>query len=784
MKYLAVPEHTLKWLVNSPRYREAFIEAVPQLDEFRALRQAVYAHGPLRALASADGDILAFWNTDFLLNVGAEAWLFVMLHGKNNGLLDSEALYREVLDRILSIAFFRLQGLRVPDNYIHHVDHDGVHTCTSGGGPAFNARLAYVEQRVAASGEDVAARTLLVIGPAWETPAFRATAARAAPSLPRLAEAANGLLLARTRPVAEGHQVTALRSCLANLVETVADAEGLAADQVPLLGSSLDPAAVEQSWKWTYDEWLTPASPLTAEQRTLVNSDLVQQQPVRVRGAAGSGKTLAMLLMAIRLLKRSAERQERYRILYLAHNAPMADVVRRRIGELGGDSFLGKNPQELVVTTLYDFALQTCGIEDSLVFDRDAQTSRAFQLELVSDAFSELGTEVEPAVLSEMPLISKGLGDNSVRATLLELLVDEIGVAIKGHDLRGNVPGYVQAPGPLSRLHKALTERERRFVFDLFQLYDRRMISEWRLLDSDDLAIALLGVLRSPIWQLQRRDEGFDVVMVDEAQLYNENEKRVFALLTNAKSSHVSVVLALDEGQETRALPGKGLGVLGYDGLVDECFRSVHRSSPGILALAFHVIQRTTELFSPDFPGYGGAGSTRKAGGPSPLPEWVRCSSGESVGRRVLEEVRALRLKNTRRIGVACHAMTLWQEVVDSLRQPSARLPVQVVERRGETRGRPGEPVVAVGRPVDLGGQEFDAVICVALERGLTPPAVPGGPALAAALEQQSLREMYLAFTRARDELIVIVSRGGRLTEVLEEAVKVHLLRERPNGLN
>ena len=81
-----------------------------------------------------------------------------------------------------------------------------------------------------------------------------------------------------------------------------------------------------------------------------------------------------------------------------------------------------------------------------------------------------------------------------------------------------------------------------------------------------------------------------------------------------------------------------------------------------------------------------------------------------------------------------------------------------------------------LGRPDTIGGQEFDAVLAIGLEQGVVPPRVVN-QALAVALEQQALREMYVSFTRARYRLIVINSHRSAPTSILADAVKMGYIK-------
>jgi superfamily I DNA/RNA helicase len=88
----------------------------------------------------------------------------------------------------------------------------------------------------------------------------------------------------------------------------------------------------------------------------------------------------------------------------------------------------------------------------------------------------------------------------------------------------------------------------------------------------------------------------------------------------------------------------------------------------------------------------------------------------------------------------------------------------------------PAEPVVVLSRPDHIGGQELDAVVLVGEEEGLVPPRVLNNEALASAVGQQALRELYLSITRARHEVVIALPNGSLLTPVLAEALSAGLL--------
>jgi hypothetical protein len=238
-------------------------------------------------------------------------------------------------------------------------------------------------------------------------------------------------------------------------------------------------------------------------------------------------------------------------------------------------------------------------------------------------------------------------------------------------------------------------------------------------------------------------------------------------------------VLALDEAQDIYGQSSAGLATLGIANITSENLSSIHRSTCAIVKLAFFIIQRSTDLFGPDFPDFTGIAEQMEPDS-HPLAADPRIEvAGEesrSIGRFVVKRVRELRRANLRRIAVICHADQFWEGLELDLRQTD--LPLHVLLTRGERLSNDA-PVVVLSRPLQVGGQEFDAVILVGLEQGVVPPRVIDNDALSAAVEQQAIRELYLSITRARYQLVVVLSAGAVPTPLIHEAEVAGLIERR-----
>ena len=324
-----------------------------------------------------------------------------------------------------------------------------------------------------------------------------------------------------------------------------------------------DGVAIEERHAYTaaglgYSDWIQEDSPLSDVQRRILESDAIDRHPLRIVGPAGSGKTLLLQLLAMRRLEAAHRTDSQVRVLYLVHNAPMAQTVDHRFSVLGVTENRSDSKQWINVTTLTDYARNQLGLEEGAVIDADARGAKEFQREVVVEALEPYCNSSQRRSTRASCLVwSETL--QSWFLSLAMLVVSEMSTAIKGHGLENDRKRYVQAERRLSRLHGLLDEQERALVFDIFERYHHVVFEEYGVLDTDDIALSLLGRLRTPIWALKRRDAGYDYVFVDETQLFNENERRLIPLLTNGLRTHVPVVLALDEAQDVFARSTAGM---------------------------------------------------------------------------------------------------------------------------------------------------------------------------------------------------------------------------------
>lgn len=781
MKYALIPKATVEWLQNHAENRDVFAASLVEISEVPGLDRSVLAAGALRVAVSPASDLLIAWNTDYLSSSGADDWAVFKLEGPF-GLLSDPKLTADVFLRMLSVTSRRLRDLVLPTQYIHRRHGENLHTCVAGGNDeARKVSIAYFDGSVHVG--NTSRTVVFCIGPndysKYLESAFDEILAQLRVEVPRLSqlisEAEDCLTTALQRPSLDAAILKKLSDKFTPDSGRRVEVDGPVAP-VPQLKQGVPLAETRKTQTLSYGDWLQPTSPLTSEQRSILTSDTILRQPVRIVGPAGSGKTLLMQLIAVRMLMLAKERKQPCHVLYVVHSNAMATMVWNRFDTLGIDAFLDvTSPQRLEIQTLSDFSRSRLGSEDVPVIDKDASETKEYQREVALEALR--GALEAAAELSNesAPLLFQVKRDRNLQELFAELFVSEIGVAIKGHQLTHDARRYIESEVPLSRLHKELKQAERAVVFDAFRSYNKTVFEDMGVLDSDDLAISLVAQLRAPLWEMRRRKEGVDFLFVDETHLFNENERRIFSLITKPPMPNLPIALALDQAQDLRGTTVSGFGRLGIDSIADEQLTKVYRSTKDILKLAFHMIQQTTDLFSAEFPDFtGGAVSIIPDDHPLVAPPELRIGGTTEIGTYVLKQVKTLRTAKMKQIGVVVYGTRYWEDVRRALANSTNR--VRILSRRGEVVDNDG-PMVVLTRPDVVGGQEFDAVIVVGIESGIVPPRVETQGGLVASLEQQSLRSLYLSFTRARYRLVLVNSAISTVSPLLQSALRANLIK-------
>lgn len=532
---------------------------------------------------------------------------------------------------------------------------------------------------------------------------------------------------------------------------------------------------------------------LTKAQKIFVNKGI--SGPERLQGAAGTGKTLTMILRCINLLKQKIEEEKDYHLLFVTHSIAtkkqIENIFRANYKDI--DKHLDKSHSRVSVTiiTLQEWCINYLGggLSETEYLDRDAQDSKEYQLMYLQESF-EKGLEEDFESYKEfcsekfIQFIEK-----TPKVEILEMLQQEVAVTIKGR-ANESIEKYLELP----RLKYSIPTEckgDKNFLYQIYEFYQSNLEATGQF-DSDDIILSALGQLNTPIWRRRKRREGFNGIFIDETHLFNFNELSLFHHL-NKEDCKSNIIFALDKSQ---AVGDKGLTdeVL-FDSLgltleedSSSKFNTVFRSSPDIINLAFKVLSSGATLFT-NFE--------------NPL-EKVKYSFTEQEERKstfplyILKEDVSLMVKE---------AFTLADRMFKNLETKKSKIlivstssylleklesyankankPFELLKRRGDievVKSAEKSNRYILGGIDFVGGLEFDGVIIVGVDKSRVPPTFSEENIESFHFLNYSWHNrMYVAITRAKYSVTLIGEKSRGLCPFLESAIEEKIIKLKGN---
>lgn len=349
-----------------------------------------------------------------------------------------------------------------------------------------------------------------------------------------------------------------------------------------------------------YSGWLPR---LTAAQRRFVEEPL--ETSIKLRGPAGSGKTLSLELKALKELYAARHDHRTLRVLFATHSWSMAeqvDAALAALDESGDLSGVDVYPLLSMADLLVPHARTAANFQ---ILGEDSFSGKALQLE-------KIGAVLEAAASGDW-LVYEGDSSAAFRErvrsrprspewnALVWDLMAEFGSVLSAN---GILPGinaerrYLQIPRTLWMMPLE-TEADRRFVLALYSRYVDELREEG-FLSSDQVVNDLLNYLETFAWNIRRRDIGYDLILVDELHLFSEQERLVLHYLARDPERYPRLVMALDPRQSpaevyvevdprTITRPDSGLAEEGLGSVEQMELGEIHRFTPEILELVRHI---------------------------------------------------------------------------------------------------------------------------------------------------------------------------------------------------
>lgn len=496
----------------------------------------------------------------------------------------------------------------------------------------------------------------------------------------------------------------------------------------------------------SYEDWKS----LVAESQQRILDQPINSS-IRIIGPAGSGKTLALCLRAIQVIRDDEFERSGNKLLFVTHSWAMAERIDGILTTLNGGVF----PLSITVFPLISL-LQLHGGQISSqkieVIGDDSSTGRTASLEIIKEALRSIGKD--PKDVSKW--ISDALtapNESRAKAELLFNLREEFTGVLAANALAFDDSESVSKYLTSEReewMPPFLTRADRSFVVKVYRdflqiLVDRSSVT------TDQFVLDTIRVLETFSWRMRKETDGYDQIFIDELQLFDSQERSALHLLGRSKI-RIPFVTAEDPSQGIfSALHSKSL----RNGVDESVYlEAVHRFDPGIFDLIKFIYQKFPLNTIPLKIDNDRADSNR-------LPRLFACDGDDEAISRAVQIASELYEANTSDPKKRICLVTL-ADVDDRLIDQIAKKKISFVHLKGfddvEQLAYSRRSVIVAPWEF-IGGTQFSNVIVLAA--GMNPSKTSFG-------KLRELTSVYLAASRSAESLDIVC--GIYVPQIIIEA--------------
>nr|WP_314547439.1 UvrD-helicase domain-containing protein [uncultured Massilia sp.] len=528
----------------------------------------------------------------------------------------------------------------------------------------------------------------------------------------------------------------------------------------------------------TYSDWI---GSLNDQQQLFLNHD--GSHSVKLRGPAGSGKTLAL---AVKTLKEVySAKQEKSKILFVTHSWAMAEQVDEILNALDEKSIA----QKITVFPLVEIAkaiLPQTQFAGSSVLGNDSYTGKTEQLRRISEILVKLKK-------TEWPLFAMGCSAEFVNR------VESLPGSPKWNSFVWDVMHEFSAvlgaasilPGVNAERKYLALERmdwmmplgndgDKRFILKVHAEYIKGLKAE-KMLTVDQVINDLLSYLETFGWNYRREDEGYDTIFIDEFHLFTEQERQVLNYLTRDAAAFPRLFMALDPRQSPYEVyvdfpmadvksrqsgqAERDLGEVNSFDLV-----KVHRFSPQILELV-KFIQYSYPTLDLGDDWLVDVAKWESEAQASAVPKYHQVSSINDEIDATVKAAKNLFVKNgSRRLAIVMLDESNGERFSSALEE--AGLPVLFMRSRDDVDNmRYRRKSIVLGAAEYTAGLQFEDVIVTALPDYATLNPIPIHQ------RRRILSLLYIAISRATETVeIIIQNPADEYSSMLDKAVSKGIL--------
>ena len=558
------------------------------------------------------------------------------------------------------------------------------------------------------------------------------------------------------------------------IVESLTDKtkEGIAPLQVSCLPDEIEK---EKSVFLKYNNWLPY---LSKAQKQFVFKPSIGSE--RLEGAAGTGKTLSLVLRSIYLCIEAEKNDKPLKILFLCHSISSKNGLKVQIKSISPiEDILSPeiSAQSIELITLQEWCTTYLGnaIGQAELLDADAQECKETQYKFIADIYTECIKNDYPTYKFLCSDEFQKFIDSENELLIIDLISSEISITIKGR-ASGDIEKYKHLP----RLEGSLplrNEGDFNFIFLIYEKY-QDMLIQLGYFDNDDISLSSALQLASPIWKRRRTYLGYDLLVIDEVHLFSYNELAIFHFLSKNEKD-CKIIYAIDK---TQAVGDRGLTKevlresLQIESHEEESFyKTVFRSSPQIIDLAFSILTSGADMFlnfeNPlDKINFSFTESEERK---AIMPQYLLLPTDSLMIEQAFKQVDIL----SKQLGIKRDSILLVSvdmEIHDKLSKyiKEKNKPCELLRRRGDYNTilqAQQKNRYVLGYIDYVGGLEFNAVIIVGVDKSRVPQYSNDERIIYQNYEWHN--RMYVATTRAKYAVVILGNKSCQASTLLQNAI-------------
>ena len=535
---------------------------------------------------------------------------------------------------------------------------------------------------------------------------------------------------------------------------------------------------------------------LTSDQRRFV--ELPYAGPVRLRGAAGTGKTLGLVIKMLRDGLRFRNETQKRRLCFVAHSQGSVDLVQAISDDLISPREFrdfAESSCQVEIRTLYDLANKHLNfpLRDLTPVSLDGIEGRQFQYELITIALQEAWSsqpirsrfkELDPEIQSRW----KKANDGHDSAFIAELMNEFSSVIDAENIRRGEETGdrYIKRSDRANWLLKLPDQVDRRFVLEIHSIY-RRQLSDMNALSIDEMISDFNSFLDSNSWDRERDREGCDALFVDELHLFTALEKQTLQKLVKrqydeeGKPNRPTIFMAYDLKQSPR---DSFLDYFAADGKVFSAKSGLQNSELVQFNKVFRYTPQIAEFLKDidaAFPAIDIPGEWNAYVGEAELPDaskptLTRYPTELEALKATFKRAAALARKiegGGRRVAVVCVSEEMFKRYIPPINGQFKGDAYLVDSREATSDMRHVGRRFVFSMPEFVAGLQFDTVFLMHVDQSEAPASAGIGR------RRQLISNTYLGASRSENCLHIVACEGrGGPSDILNMALDRNSLIE------